>query len=105
MGDTATTSAKKLTTKKSTLAATAARVTKNIIGAVLDRPATVQLPQAVSEIHVSPDDVIPAGTIITEEIAIEAGLEEDDIEDLILGGHVALVEVYAMAVASAGDEG
>jgi hypothetical protein len=102
MDDTANTPAKKAATKKSTLAATATMVTKNIIGAVLNRPATVELPQAVAEIHVSPEDVIPAGTIITDEIAIEAGLDEDDLAALESAGHVKFVEVYAMAVA--GDE-
>lgn len=102
MGDTATTTAKKpTTTKKTSLAAKAALVTKNIIGAVLDRPSTVRLPQAVAEIHVSPEDVIPAGTILTEEIAIEAGLDEDDIAILEEAGHIKYVEVYAMAVAGA----
>jgi len=101
MGDTATTTAKKPTTKKTSLAAKAALVTKNIIGAVLDRPSTVQLPQAVAEIHVSPADVIPAGTIITDEIAIEAGLDEDELATLEEAGHIKYVEVYAMAVANA----
>lgn len=90
--------------KKATLAATARAVTKNIIGAIVDKPATMKLPQAVSEIHVSPEDVIPAGTIITEAIALEAGLDEEDIDDLIAGGHATVVEVYAMAAAAAEAE-
>lgn len=85
--------------RKSSLAASAAAVTKKIIGAVLDKPETVKLPQAVSEIHVSRDEIIPAGTVITDDIAVEAGLDEDEIDDLIEAGHVKLVEVYAMAVA------
>lgn len=93
------TSRRSAAAKKSSLAASAAAVTKNIIGAVLDKPATVLLPQATSEIHVSPEDMIPAGTIITDEIATQAGLDDDDIADLMDAGHVREVEVYATAAA------
>ncbi len=89
--------------KKSSLAASAAAVTKKIIGAVLDKPETVKLPQAVSEIHVSRDEIIPAGTIITDEIAVEAGLDEDELADLEDAGHIKMVDVYAMAAAPAAE--
>jgi len=85
--------------RKSSLAASAAAVTKKLLGAVVEQPRLVELPKAVAEIHVSPEDVIPAGTVITREIAIEAGLDADDIEALIEDGHVTLVEVYAIAAA------
>ena len=91
--------------RKPSLAASAASVTKKLLGAVVEQPRTVELPKAVAEIHVSPEDVIPAGTVITPEIADQAGLDDDDIETLIEDGHVTLVEVYAMAAAEkAADE-
>lgn len=85
---------------KPTLRQTAAAVTKNLLGVGAEAPKTVQMPQAVAELHVSPDDVIPAGAMITEEVAELAGLGDDDIERLIDQGHVKLVEVYASAFAS-----
>lgn len=94
---TQTTPTSRRSSKKASLAATAAAVTKNILGATLAKPTTTEMPQAISEIHVSPEDVIPAGTVITREIAEQAGLDEDDVLDLIDGGHVKIVEVYAMA--------
>jgi len=101
MGDTANTPAAKPTTsKKATLAATAASVTKNILGRSASAPEMVVMPQAVSEIHVSPDDVIPAGTIITDDIVIEAGFEDGDIAALEAAGHVKMIEVYAASVAA-----
>ena len=101
MGDTANTPAAKPTTsKKASLAATAASVTKNILGRSTAAPEMVLMPQAVSEIHVSPTDVIPAGTIITEDVALEAGFEEGDLDDLEAAGHVKMIEVYA-AIAAA----
>lgn len=87
---------------KSKLAAATAAITKNILGADVAKPATRMLPQAVSEIHVSPDDVIPANTVITEEIAELAGFDEDDIDNLVEAGHVKMIEVYTTALASQG---
>lgn len=80
---------------KPSLATIAAAITKNILGAELAKPKMVQLPRAVAEIHVSPDDVIPAGTVITNEIAELAGFGEDDIKSLEDGGYIDFVEVYA----------
>lgn len=85
-------------TTKSKLAAATAAITKTILGAGAEKPKTVLVAQAVSEIHVSPDEVIAAGTLITDKIASIAGLDDDDLITLELGGHVKLVEVYAMAV-------
>ncbi|WP_267433788.1 hypothetical protein [Sphingomonas sp. GM_Shp_1] len=80
---------------KPSLATIATAITKNILGAELAKPKTVKLPRAVAEIHVSPDDVIPAGTVITDEIAELAGLDSDGIDALEAGGYVDFVEVYA----------
>lgn len=80
---------------KPSLATIAAAITKNILGSELAKPKMVQLPRAVAEIHVSPDAVIPAGTVITDEIAELAGFEEDDIKSLEAGGYIDFVEVYA----------
>lgn len=88
-------------TRKSRIAAAAAKITKNILGADIAKPATVRMPQAVSEIHVSPEDLIPAGAIITDELAELAGLEVGDLDDLEAGGHVKFIEVYAAPVAEA----
>lgn len=95
MNDITTTAPKKRAAPKSKLAAAVATVTKNILGADMAKPATVMLPKAVAELHVSPEDVIAAGTVITDEIAELAGLDEDDIADLEDAGHVVMVEVFA----------
>lgn len=87
---------------KSKLAAATAAITKNILGADVAKPATVMLPQAVSEIHVSPDDVIPANTVITDDIADLAGLDEEAIADLVDGGHVKMIEVYTTSLPAQG---
>jgi hypothetical protein len=99
MGDTASTP-RKPATEKAGLAATAASVTKKILGASAEKPSTVLMPRAVAELHVSTDEIIPAGTIITEELAIEAGLDEDDLADLEDAGHVTLVEVHVTTTGS-----
>lgn len=83
---------------KSKLAAGIAAITKNVLGADLAKPATVQMPKAIAEIHVSPDDVIPAGTLITPEIAELAELSDEDIDALEKAGHVTMTEVYAAAL-------
>lgn len=88
---------------KGALLAKAASFTKNILGTGPAAPQTVKVPQAVSEIHVSPDDVIPAGTILTEEVIKLADLSDEALESLTLGGHVKLVEVYAMALPDADE--
>ena len=80
---------------KSKLAAAVASVTKNILGADMAKPETVLLPKAIAELHVSPEDVIAAGTVITDEIAALAGFDEDQIADLEDAGHVVMVEVFA----------
>lgn len=64
----------------------------------------VELPRAVHEIRVSadPEDIIPAGTVITEEIAVAAGFEDGTIAELEAKGAIDFVEVFAQA--PAGDE-
>ena len=83
--------------KPTKLAAALASMKKTVLGADLARPATVKMPQAVSEVHLSPTEMIPAGTIITDEIAELAGLDDDTIAGLEDGGHVKYVEVFAIA--------
>jgi hypothetical protein len=90
--------------KKASLAATAAAVTKNILGRSTAAPKMVKMPQAVSEIHVSPDDVIPAGTIITEDLMLEAGFDDTDIDNLEAAGHVTIIEVYAAELVTSGSD-
>lgn len=82
----------------SKLAAALSSAQKTILGADLAKPKTVQMPKAVSEIHVSKTELIPPGAIITDEIAELAGLDEDALADLEAGGHVKYVEVYASDV-------
>lgn len=84
--------------KPSTLAAKAAAVTKTILGADLAKPEVVQMPKAIHEIHVSIDEVIPAGIVITDEIAELAGLSEDDVADLAEKGAIVMVDVLAAAL-------
>ena len=91
--------------EKSSLATIAAAITKNILGAELAKPAMIKVPRAVAEIHVSRDDVIPAGTVITDKIAEIAGLDTKAIDDLEDQGFVDFVEVYAQAVAEDAAQG
>lgn len=88
--------------KKATLAATAAKVTKTILGAVQAAPETRKMPQTVAEIHVSPSEMIPAGTVLTDDLLIEAGIDDEDVADLIDQGHVKLVDVLTTPAAPIG---
>lgn len=72
-------------------------LTKNIIIGGAQAPQTVKMPKAVHELHVSPDDVVPAGTIITYEIAQLAGLDDETLGDLLETGAIVLVDVYSSA--------
>lgn len=83
--------------KKQTLAAAIA-ATKTILGGGAEAPHTVSMPRAAAELHVAPDTIIPAGTVITDEIAYLADLDEEDLARLEKAGHVVYVEVYASAV-------
>lgn len=103
MADTTAKSAR--SAAKSSLATIAAAITKNILGAELAKPAMIKVPRAVAEIHVSPNDVIPAGTVITDKIAEIAGLDAEAIDDLEDQGFVDFVEVYAQAVADDSAQG
>lgn len=82
-------------TKPTKLQAALATMKKTVIGASLARPATVKMPMATSEIHVSPTELVPAGTIITDEIADLAGFDQDTLDGLETSGHVKYVEVYS----------
>lgn len=82
----------------SKLAKAVASLKKTAIGADLAKPKTIRMPAAVSEIHVSADELIPPGTIITDEIAELAELDADTLDALEEGGHVKFVEVYATAL-------
>lgn len=77
------------------LASKAATITKNILGLGPDAPQTVKVPQAVSEIHVSGDDMIPPGAVLTDELIALADLSEVDLGKLLDGGHIKLIDVYA----------
>ncbi|WP_174291015.1 hypothetical protein [Sphingomonas bacterium] len=94
--DSKTTAAK----TKTSLASTAASITKNILGVGPDAPKTVKVPQAVSEIHVSPEDMIPPGAVLTEELIALADLTDDDIDALLAAGHVKMIDVYAAPAAA-----
>jgi hypothetical protein len=85
--------------KTSKLAAAIAAVKTAITAAAA--PTMVEMAQTVAEIHTSPEEFIPAGTLLTPEILEAAGLDEDDVDDLVSKGHAKLVKVYAPAEAEA----
>ncbi|OWK29204.1 hypothetical protein [Sphingomonas dokdonensis] len=57
-------------------------------------PELTKMPRAVAELHHSNGKVIAPGSIITDDIAKEAGLDDDQIEQLERTGAVTMVEVY-----------
>lgn len=58
-------------------------------------PREVKMPRAVHELRTGPDadDKIDGGTIITEKLAGEHGLDETDLEKLLDAGAIELVDV------------
>ncbi len=88
---------------KSKLATAAGAIKRSLIGATAAAPKMVQMPQAVHEIHVSPDEFIPAGTVITDEIADLAGLDDEEIGRLEESGAIKMVDVYAAALEPAAE--
>jgi hypothetical protein len=71
---------------------------KTAITAVIAAPAMVEMAETTSEVHTSPDEFIPAGTLLTPEILELADLDQDTVDDLVERGHAKLVKVYAAAV-------
>ena len=58
------------------------------------------MPKAVHKLHVTPTEVIPAGTILTPELSELAGIDQDTLDTLAENGAVVMIEVFASAVDS-----
>jgi hypothetical protein len=89
-----------MATPKSKLAATAAAVTQRILGSKLAQPAMVKMPKARHQIHVTPTDIIPAGTVLTSELLELAEIDQDTLDALARTGAVVMIEVLASAIAA-----
>jgi len=90
--------------RTSKLAAAVTSATKRILGSDLPTPQMVKMPKAVHEIHVSKEDKIPAGTVITDEIAELAGFDDSTLDALLANGAIVLVEVLSSAVSAPAED-
>lgn len=83
---------------KSRIAATAASVTRRILGSSIAQPQMVKMPKAKHQLHVSKTDYIPAGTILTDELLDLANIDEATLGKLTETGAIVMVDVLASAV-------